>query len=66
MSIDELSKAAGVLGFFISLATFALTRWERRVVLDFGIDSGECSMEPVVGFCGGASAGARDGAAGKG
>ncbi len=40
MSIDDLSKVAGVLGFFISLATFALTRWERRVVLDFGLDPG--------------------------
>jgi hypothetical protein len=43
MSIDDLSKVAGVLGFFISLATFALTRWERRVVLDFGLDPGSSS-----------------------
>lgn len=41
MSIDELAKLVGVLGFFISLATFAITRWERRVVLDFGLEGGE-------------------------
>ncbi|ABE46868.1 hypothetical protein [Polaromonas sp. JS666] len=40
MTIDELSKVAGVLGFFMSLATFALTRWERRILVDFGLDAG--------------------------
>ena len=43
MSIDDLSKVAGVAGFAISLATFALTRWERRIVLVFGLDSGSSS-----------------------
>ena len=41
MTLDELAKLAGVLGFFISLATFLLTRWERRVPLDFGLEPGE-------------------------
>ncbi len=40
MTIDDFAKLAGVLGFVISLATFALTRWERRVLLDFGLNAG--------------------------
>jgi len=41
MNVDDLAKLAGVLGFFISLATFVLTRWERRLILDFGLEGGE-------------------------
>jgi len=40
VTIDDLAKFAGVLGFVISLATFALTRWERRAVVHFGFESG--------------------------
>ena len=40
MSIEVLAKVAGILGFFISVATFALTRWERRIVVIFGFDEG--------------------------
>ncbi|MDE3071662.1 MAG: hypothetical protein KGJ63_02890 [Pseudomonadota bacterium] len=40
MTIDDLAKAAGILGFLISVATFALTRWERRAVVIFGLDEG--------------------------
>ena len=40
MSIDELAKIAGVLGFVISLATFALTSWERRALVHFGLKKG--------------------------
>ena len=40
MNIDDLAKIAGVLGFFISLATFALTRWERRALVHFGLAKG--------------------------
>lgn len=40
MSIDDLVKIAGVLGFVISLATFALTRWERRALIHFGLEKG--------------------------
>ncbi len=43
MSVDDLAKWAGVLGFFISLATFLLTRWERHVTLDFGLEPGSSS-----------------------
>ena len=43
MSVDQLAKLAGILGFFISLATFALTRWERRASISFGMDSGSSS-----------------------
>ena len=38
MNIDFIAKIAGVLGFFISVTTFVLTRWERRSRLSFGMD----------------------------
>ena len=41
--LDDLAKLAGVLGFFISLVTFFLTRWERRAALDFGLQPGHSS-----------------------
>ena len=40
VNIDDLTKIAGVLGFVISLATFALTRWERRAMIHFGLEKG--------------------------
>jgi hypothetical protein len=40
MSIDDLANIAGVLGFVISLATFALTRWERRALVHFSLETG--------------------------
>jgi len=40
VSIDDIAKTAGVLGFVISLATFALTRWERRTLVHFGLAEG--------------------------
>lgn len=40
MNIDQLAKIAGVLGFLISVSTFILTRWERRAILTFSLDSG--------------------------
>src|SRR5690348_1926821 len=40
MSIEVIAKVAGILGFFISVATFALTRWERRTIIVFGLDEG--------------------------
>jgi hypothetical protein len=40
MTIDQLAKVAGILGFLISVATFALTRWERRAAIVFGFDEG--------------------------
>ena len=30
MDLENLARLAGVLGFFISIATFAITRYERR------------------------------------
>jgi hypothetical protein len=39
--MDELLKITGLLGFLISVATFALTRWERRASISFGLDPGD-------------------------
>ena len=44
MNIDDIAKIAGVLGFLISLATFALTRWERRARVHFGLTKGTQEM----------------------
>ena len=38
--MDVLVKIAGILGFVISVLTFALTRWERRARIEFGLDEG--------------------------
>jgi len=43
-----LAKAAGVLGFFISVATFILTRWERRARLSFGLDQDSVVVEKEI------------------
>lgn len=40
MTIDQLAKLAGILGFAISVTTFLLTRWERRAAIAFGLDEG--------------------------
>ena len=40
MGMDLLVKIAGILGFVISVVTFALTRWERRARIEFGLDEG--------------------------
>jgi len=40
MTIDQIAKVAGILGFLISVATFLLTRWERRAEVVFGLDEG--------------------------
>jgi hypothetical protein len=40
ITIDQLAKVAGILGFGISVMTFALTRWERRAAIAFGLDEG--------------------------
>ena len=43
MTLDAVAKIAGILGLIISVATFVLTRWERRASIIFGLDSGSSS-----------------------
>lgn len=41
MNIEDVTRWTGVAGFVLAVITLALTRWERRVVLHVGVESGD-------------------------